>query len=358
MRVFQKAARLLSLTLMAASLAASAERPSVHGGGATFPFPIYAKWAYLYRAKTGTEINYISIGSGGGIEQMRSHTVDFGATEAPLPRKDLEEMGLMQFPMVLGAVVLAANIEGLRPGDLKLTGDVVAQIYLGRITHWTDPSIRALNPGLKLPDLPITVVERADGSGSTWLFTTYLANVSPQWAREAGAGKSVHWPVGGGAKGNEGVASFIKTLPGAFGYVQAAYATQNDLPTVALKNRSGRFVTPSPNAYKAAADQIDWSRPVGDDAFLLDLPGDGTWPITGASYVLIYRDQPERVKADNILRFFKWCLTEGSPAASELGYVPLPAEAVRRVEQDWATGMKSGGASLWKTDAPAPAKGK
>lgn len=358
MRVFQKTTRLLALTLMAVSLAASAVKPSLHGGGATFPFPIYAKWAYLYKAKTGAEINYISIGSGGGIEQMRSHTVDFGATEAPLPQADLDAMGVMQFPMVLGAVVLVANLEGLKPGELKLTGDVVAQIYLGKVTYWNDPAIRLLNPAMKLPDLPITVVERADGSGSTWLFTTYLTRVSSAWAKAAGAGKSVHWPVGGGAKGNEGVASFIKTLPGAFGYVQAAYATQNSLPTVALKNGSGKFVVPTQAAYKAAADQVDWSGPAGDSAFLLDLPGDGTWPITGASYVLVYKDQPDRAKADNLLRFFHWCLAEGAPVAAELGYVPLPAEAVRRVEQDWATGVKSGGTSLWKGGHPAPAKGK
>ncbi len=344
----------VGLFMALASQVPWAQHP-VHGGGATFPFPLYAKWAYLYKAKTGFVVNYISIGSGGGLEQISARTVDFGASEAPLPEKALEAERLVQFPMVAGAVVLAANLENLKPGELRLTGDVVARIYLGKITAWNDASIRALNPGLKLPDLPITVVQRADGSGSTWLFTHYLCMVSPEWARSVGAGTSVRWPVGAGAKGSEGVSAFVKTLPGALGYVQAAYAEQSKLLTLALKNRDGTFVTPSPSAFKAAADQADWSRAPGEAALLLDLPGEGTWPITGASYVLVYRDQAESEKAAGLLSFFDWCLHDGAPVAAELGYVPLPEGAVRRVEEVWATQLKSGGKALWKpAGGPVP----
>ncbi len=347
----------VGLIMALASQVPWALRP-VHGGGATFPFPLYAKWAYLYKAKTGFVVNYISIGSGGGLEQINARTVDFGASEAPLPEKDLKAEHLVQFPMVVGAVVLAANLEGLKPGDLRLTGDVVARIYLGKITAWNDATICALNPGLKLPDLPITVVQRADGSGSTWLFTHYLCMVSPEWARSVGAGTSVRWPVGAGAKGSEGVSAYVKTLPGALGYVQAAYATQNKLLTIALRNRDGTFVTPSPFAFKAAADQADWSRSPGEAALLVDLPGERTWPITGASYVLVYRNQTESEKAAGLLAFFDWCLHGGAPVAAELGYVPLPEEAVRRVEDVWATQLKSGGKALWNQAGNPVPKGK
>jgi len=327
--------------------------PSVHGGGATFPFPLYAKWAYLYKAKTGMTLNYLSIGSGGGLEQLRARTVDFGASEYPLPEDRLRVQGLLQFPMVVGAVVVGFNLPDLPSGELRLTADLLARIYLGEVTYWNDRAIRDLNPGLRLPGLPITVVHRADGSGTTWLFTQYLTRAFPAWGKAVGAGPSVRWPVGAGAKGNEGVASYIKTIPGALGYLESTYAAQSGLATACLRNRDGRFVAPSPSAYKAAEKQADWSGPVGDGTFLLDLPGPTTWPIVGASYILIYNEQSDAAKAKSLLGFLDWCLGEGDGVAEELGYVPLPDGAAQRNRAAWAAKVKSGGKAVWSPAAAA-----
>jgi phosphate transport system substrate-binding protein len=235
------------------------------------------------------------------------------------------------------------NLPELPTGELRLTADILARIYLGEITFWNDRAIRDLNPGLKLPDLPITVVHRADGSGTTWLFTQYLTRSYPAWGKKAGAGPSVSWPAGAGGKGNEGVASYIKTIPGALGYLEATYAIQNKLATACLRNRDGQFVPPSPAAFEAAEKQADWSAPVGDGTFLLDLPGPSTWPIVGASYILIYKDQPDAAKAKSLLTFLDWCLSEGRAVAKELGYVPLPDGAVQRNRAAWTATIKSGG---------------
>lgn len=327
--------------------------PPVHGGGATFPFPLYAKWAYLYKARTGLALNYLSIGSGGGLEQLQARTVDFGASEYPLPERQLEARGLLQFPMTVGAVVMGVNLPGLTTGTLKLTGEVIGRIYLGEVTLWNDKALRDLNPGLKLPDLPITVVHRADGSGTTWLFTQYLARSCPAWGKAVGAGPSVAWPAGAGGKGNEGVAAYVKTIPGALGYLEATYAAQSAIATTSLRNRDGRFVAPALSAYRAAERQADWSSPAGDGTFLLDLPGPGTWPMVGASYILIYRDQPDAAKAKSLLGFLDWCLRDGASVAEELGYVPLPESAARRVRSAWATQVTSGGKPVWQAAQPA-----
>lgn len=321
--------------------------PPVHGGGATFPFPLYAKWAYLYKARTGLALNYLSIGSGGGLEQIQARTVDFGASEFPLPAARLEALGLLQFPMTVGAVVMGVNLPGLQGARLQLTGEMIGRIYLGEVTLWNDKALRDLNPGLKLPGLPITVVHRADGSGTTWLFTQYLTRSCPAWGKAVGTGPSVSWPVGAGGKGNEGVAAYIKTIPGALGYLEATYAAQSVIATASLRNRDGRFVVPALPAYRAAEEQADWSSPAGDGTFLLDLPGPGTWPMVGASYILIYKNQPDAAKAKSLLAFLDWCLRDGASVAEGLGYVPLPESAARLVRNAWATQVKSGGKPVW-----------
>lgn len=346
----------LLMALCLFGLIGAGANPAVHGGGATFPFPLYAKWAYLYKAKTGLALNYLSIGSGGGLEQLHAKTVDFGASEFPLPDQQLDALGLLQFPMTVGAVVMGVNLPELQPAKLKLTGEVIGRIYLGEVTSWNDRSIRDLNPGLKLPDLPITVVHRADGSGTTWLFTQYLTRSCPAWAKAVGAGPSVRWPVGAGGKGNEGVAAYIKTISGALGYMQATYASQSAIITASLRNRDGRFVAPALAAYQAAERQADWSGPTGDGTFLLDLPGPATWPIVGASYILIYKNQPDAAKAKSLLDFLDWCLRDGAGVAEELGYVPLPENAARRVRSTWATQVTSGGKPVWTAVAKVGGK--
>jgi phosphate transport system substrate-binding protein len=338
----------VALALLAALLVSAVE-PSVHGGGATFPFPLYAKWAYLYHQKTGVTLNYQSIGSGGGLRQIASGTVEFGGSEAPLEREELERNGLIQFPMVVGGVVIAVNLPGVAPGGMRLDGPTLAGIYLGRLKAWNDPAIKALNPGLALPGLPISVVHRADGSGTSWLFTHYLAAVSPAWAGAVGAGIAVAWPVGAGGKGNEGVASFVRQIPGSVGYLEATYARQTRLATVLLKNASGKYVEPATAAFLAAAEQSALGDPAQRPPVLLNLPGEGTWPIVGASYVLLRKEQPDRAQAANMLKFFDWCLHEGAAAALELGYVPLPASAVERVERSWEA-VRAGGKPVWPAE--------
>ena len=349
-----RGARILFLCLaVVCGLPAQGGDSAVHGGGATFPFPLYAKWAHLYRQKTGLTLNYQSIGSGGGLRQITSGTVEFVGSEAPLSAAELEGQKLFQFPMVVGGVVVAVNLSGLSSGGMKLDGPVLADIYLGRILKWNDPRIRALNPGQALPDLAISVVHRADGSGTSWLFTHYLSAVSPGWAKEVGAGLAVSWPVGAGGKGNEGVASFIKQIPGSIGYLEATYAEQTRLSTVLLKNASGRFVGPSGGAFLAAAVQSSLGEPSVPPPVLLNLPGERTWPIVGSSYIILKREQPDRAKAASLLAFFDWCLREGGSTAVELGYVPLPPSAVERVEGSWS-GILSGGKAVWP---PAPQGG-
>jgi phosphate transport system substrate-binding protein len=306
----------------------------ISGAGATFPAPLYAKWAEAAKAQTGVAINYQAIGSGGGIKQIKAQTVDFGATDKPLKPEELNEAGLAQFPTVIGGVVPVVNLEGVQPGQIRITGPLLADIYLGKVARWNDPAIAGLNAGVKLPNLPITVVHRSDGSGTTFLFTSYLTMVAPQWAK-VGASDAVAWPTGQGGKGNDGVAAYVKQTPGAIGYVEYAYAKANNMTYADLKNADGAFVAPTAAAFAAAAAGADWSKAQGFDLLLLNQPGADSWPITGATFILMHRQQADAGKAKAALSFFDWAYANGDAAANELAYVPLPAELKQRVRASW-----------------------
>jgi phosphate transport system substrate-binding protein len=320
----------------------------ISGAGATFPYPVYAKWAEAYKAKTGVAMNYQSIGSGGGIKQIEAKTVDFGASDKPLEPKDLDANGLLQFPMIMGGVVPVVNIKGIGAGQVKLTGTVLADIYLGKIKKWNDPAIKALNPGLKtLPDEAISVVHRSDGSGTTFIFTHYLSEVSPEWKQKVGEDASVAWPTGVGGKGNEGVASYASRINGAIGYVEYAYALQNKLAYVLLKNQAGNFVKPSAETFQTAAANANWAKAPGFYLLLTNQPGAESWPITGASFILLYKNPPKPEATKQVLDFFDWAYREGGQMASQLDYVPMPASVVKLVEDTWKTQIKVGGAPVW-----------
>jgi phosphate transport system substrate-binding protein len=317
------------------------------GAGATFPYPVYAKWAEAYKQKTGIRLNYQSIGSGGGIQQIKAKTVDFGASDMPLEPKDLDASGLMQFPMIMGGVVGVVNVKGIASGQLKLDGPALAALYLGKITKWNDPALGALNPGLKLPDQAVSVVHRSDGSGTTFIFTHYLSEVSPEWKQKVGENASVAWPVGEGGKGNEGVASYSQRIPGSIGYVEYAYALQNKLPYVVLKNREGHFVKPSAKSFQAAAANADWAKAPGFYLLLTNQQGAASWPITGASFILLYKEQAKRETGVEVLKFFDWAYHRGQQMATQLDYVPVPDKVVKLVEATWASSIKSGGKPVW-----------
>jgi phosphate transport system substrate-binding protein len=319
---------------------------TINGAGASFPYPIYSQWARKYNDLTGTRVNYQSIGSGGGISQIKAKTVDFGASDAPLKEGELKSSGLVQFPMVIGGVVPVVNLPGVDAGDLTLTGKLLADIYLGSIDNWNDPAIRKLNPKAKLPDKAITVVHRSDSSGTTWLFTNYLDKVSGDWSRKVGTDKAVAWPAGIGAKGNEGVAAMVKQAPGSIGYVEYAYAVQIKLAYVLMRNREGKVVTPTIKAFQAAAANANWKGAPGFYVVLTDQPGDASWPITGASYILIQKKPGNAGRTKEMLKFFDWSYKQGAGMATELNYVPLPTEVVRLVESAW-TKQLSGGKELW-----------
>jgi len=312
----------------------------ITGAGATFPYPIYAKWAELYKASTGNSMNYQSVGSGAGIKQIKSKTVDFGASDMPLPVADLEESGLMQFPAIMGGVVPVVNIEGITPGQMKLTGPVIADIYMGKITKWNAPQIAALNPGVKLPDADITVVHRADGSGTTFLFTDYLSKVSPTWKSSIGAGTAVKWATGVGGKGNEGVAANVQRIKGGIGYVEWAYAKKNKLSHTQLQNMDGQFLQPDDAYFKAAAASADWKNAPGFGLVLTNQPGKQSWPITGASYIMMHKSQANADKAKEVLKFFDWSFKNGDAAAAELDYVPMPPAVVQQIQTAWKTQLK------------------
>ena len=332
-----------------ATLAANALAVDITGAGATFPYPIYAKWAEAYKIKTGTGMNYQSIGSGGGIKQIQAKTVDFGASDKPLTPEELNKSGLMQFPAIIGGVVPIVNIEGVMPGEMKLTGPVVADIFLGKIKSWGDKAITDLNPGLKLPNDPITVVRRSDGSGTTFLFTDYLSKVSPDWKAKVGADASVAWPEGVGGKGNEGVSAYVQRIKGSIGYVEYAYAKKNKMSHTQLRNKDGRFVQPDDPHFQAAAAHADWAKAPGFYEILTDEPGKDSWPITGASFILIYKSQADPAKGAEVLRFFEWALKSGQKMASDMDYVPLPAAVVKLVEDAWRKDVKgASGQALWK----------
>jgi len=319
----------------------TAEAIDITGAGATFPYPIYAKWAEAYKAKSGIGLNYQSIGSGGGIKQIQNKTVDFGASDMPLKPEDLDKDGLLQFPTVIGGDVPVVNLDGVAAGQLKLTGPVLADIYLGKITKWNDPAIAKLNPSLKLPDTDITVVHRSDGSGTTFIWVNYLSKVSPEWKEKVGEGTSVAWPTGVGGKGNEGVASYVQRVKGAIGYVEYAYALQNKMAHAQVQNRDGSFVNPSSASFKAAAAGADWSKAPGYYLILTDQRGKDAWPISGATFILMYRTQAKPDTAKEVLKFFDWAYTpEGDKLADSLDYVPLPTSVTNQIRGTWRAQIK------------------
>ncbi len=318
----------------------------ISGAGATFPAPVYAKWAEAYKKETNIGLNYQSIGSGGGIKQIEASTVTFGASDKPLEQKELEANGLVQWPMIIGGVVPTVNVQGVKPGELTLDGPTIADIYLGSITKWDDARIKALNPGLTLPSQAIAPVYRSDGSGTNFLFTTYLSTVSAKFKSDVGADASVSWPTGLGAKGNEGVASMISRTGGAIGYVEYAYVKQNKLTYAKVKNRDGKLVAPEIKSFQAAAAHADWAKAPGYYLILVDQPGADSWPITGASFILMHKQIKDADDALTALKFFSWAYTKGDKMAEELDYVPIPDTVVHMVEQTWST-ITANGKPVW-----------
>jgi phosphate transport system substrate-binding protein len=329
------------------AIASSAAAADISGAGATFPAPVYAKWAEVYRAQTGVGLNYQPIGSGGGIKQIKAKTVDFGASDKPLKPAELAAAGLYQFPTVIGGVVPVMNLPGIRPGQIKLSGALLGDIFLGKVTRWNAPQIAALNKGVPLPNLPITVVHRSDGSGTSFLFTSYLAMKNPAWASQVGASDSVQWPTGLGGKGNDGVAAFVKQTNGAIGYVEYAYAKQNRSIYAMMQNKAGKFVAPAAPAFSAAAASAPWLRSPGNYILLLDQPGAGAWPITGATFILVYRNQTDAAKGAQVLKFFDWGYSKGDSLAAGLDYVPLPANIKGLLKKQWARTVTSGGKPVY-----------
>lgn len=329
--------RFLATAAFAAALAASAPAlaADITGAGATFPYPIYAKWADAYKKATGTGMNYQSIGSGGGIKQITAKTVNFGASDMPMKPEDLEKNGLMQFPAIMGGVVPVYNLKGIKAGEIRFTGELLANIYLGKIKKWNDAAIAGLNPGVKLPDDNITVVHRSDGSGTTFLWTNYLSKVSADWKGTVGEGTSVKWPSGVGGKGNEGVASYVQKINGALGYVEYAYAKQNKLSAGMMRNLAGKFVSPDDNSFKAAAAGAEWTKTPGMGVILTEQPGDGSWPVTGASFILIHKAQDKPAAGREVLKFFEWSFANGQKMADELDYVPMPDPVVKVIQAEW-----------------------
>ncbi len=324
----------------AAMVMSSAFAADVTGAGATFPYPIYAKWAESYKAATGTGLNYQSVGSGAGIKQIKAKTVDFGASDMPLKAAELDAEGLMQFPAIMGGVVTVVNVDGVAPGQLKLTGPIVADIYLGKITKWNAPEITAINPGVKLPDADITVVHRADSSGTSFLFTDFLSKTSPEFQQKIGANTAVKWAVGVGGKGNEGVAANVQRIKGSIGYVEWAYAKKNKLSHTQLKNKDGQFLQPDDENFKAAAASAEWTKTPGFAVILTDAAGKNSWPITGVSYILMHKAQADATKGKEVVKFFDYAYKNGAPAAAELDYVPMPASVVKLVQDAWKANLK------------------
>lgn len=306
----------------------------ITGAGATFPYPLYAKWAQAYKAATGTGMNYQSIGSGGGIKQINAGTVDFGASDKPLKPEELKQAGLVQFPTVIGGVVPVIHLKGISPGQVKLTGPLLARIYMGEVKKWNAPEIARLNQDVRLPAEDITVVHRSDASGTTFIFTNYLSKVSPQWKEKIGNDAAVSWPTGVGGKGNEGVASYVQRISGSIGYVEYAYAIHNMTYTM-LKNRDGHFVKPQADNFQAAAADADWSSAPGFYMILTDQPGKQSWPITGATFILMHKEQKNPQSARQVLEFFKWAYANGDQMARQLDYIPMPDNVVKLIYKEW-----------------------
>jgi len=319
------------------AIAATAAMADITGAGASFPFPIYAKWAAVYKGSSGVGLNYQSIGSGGGIAQIKAKTVAFGATDKPLTPKELAASGLTQFPTVIGGVVPVVNVPGIKPGQLTLDGATIADIYMGKIANWSDPAIKKLNPSVNLPNKGISVVHRSDGSGTTFIFATFLSRISPSWKTDVGADTAIDWPTGIGAKGNEGVAGNVAQISGAIGYVEYAYAKQNHLAHVKMVNKAGQTVEPTVEAFRAAASNANWGEAANNSFYviLVDQPGAQSWPITATTYILVYKNPPDQKATQDTLKFFQWSLEKGDQLALGLDYVPLPETAVKSIEASW-----------------------
>lgn len=328
---------------LSATIASAAD---ISGAGATFPFPIYAKWAEAYKKETGNGLNYQSIGSGGGIKQITAKTVTFGASDAPLKGADLDKNGLMQWPQIMGGVVPTVNLPGIEPGQLVLDGATIAQLYMGKIAKWNDAAIQKLNPDLKLPSVAVAPVYRSDGSGTTFLFTNYLTKTSPAFASDVGAATAVQWPVGIGAKGNEGVANMVRQTAGALGYVEYAYVKQNKMTYARMINQAGKTVEPSAESFQAAAANADWKSEPGFGVVLTDEPGDASWPITGASFILIHKVPQDAEAARAALSFFDWAFENGDKLADELDYVPMPDAVVDQIKASWSQITTADGKAL------------
>lgn len=342
---------MVSTVLAAAAFSSALSAETINGAGASFPHPIYAKWAEEYNQETGNRINYQAIGSGGGIRQISAKTVDFGATDAPMEAEKLAEEGMIQFPMVMGAIVPVVNIPGIKPGDLKLTGELLADIYMGKIKKWNDPRIVAINPDLKIPDQAIYVVHRSDGSGTTYNFTDYLSQVSPEWQKNVGTNTDITWPRAAttiGANGNAGVANFVRRTRGAIGYVEFAFAKQNNLTHTQLASAEGKFLQPSMATFQAAAENADWKNAPGFRLLLNNQPGADSWPMTAATFILMHKEQADAEKARQIIEFFNWSYDNGAEMAQSLDFIPMPDSVVNLVETVWEQQLTHNGAPVIK----------
>ncbi len=345
---FVKSLGVASFFAAGLTVATSAFATDITGAGASFPYPIYGKWAESYNVKTDIKLNYQSIGSGGGIKQIKNKTVDFGASDMPLKPEELKASGLTQFPTVVGGVVPVVNVPGIAAGALRLNGEVLSNIYMKKITKWDDAAIKSLNPGANLPSTAITVVHRSDGSGTSFLFTNYLSKVNTEWATKVGASTAVSWPAGVGGKGNAGVASYVQKIKGSIGYVEFAYAKENGLNSVTMQNKEGEFITPSLAAFQAAAQYADWKNAEGFYEILTNQPGKTTWPIAGATFILMHTSQDKPEQAKEVFNFFAWAYKNGGLMAKALDYVPMPANVVDLIQASWSSNIKAAnGSAIW-----------
>jgi phosphate transport system substrate-binding protein len=330
------------LLILLAAVAVTAQAADITGAGATFPYPIYAKWAEAYKKETGVGLNYQSIGSSGGIRQINAKTVTFGATDAPVKGEDLDKLGQVQFPAIIGGTVPVVNLDGFKPGELRITGPVMAEVFMGTITRWNDPKLVALNPGKALPNTEITVVHRADGSGTTFNWTDYLTTVSPEWATRVGKGAAVKWPAASsvGGKGNEGVAANVNRIKGAIGYVEYAYVKKNNMNFLQLQNKSGKFISPDDLTFAAAADGADWFSVPGMGLSIVDQKNPNAWPVSSASFIIMYKDPSDKKSSQEVLKFFDWAFKNGAKMSAELDYVHLPATLQNQIRQRVWTQIK------------------